>query len=113
MSEAKLDDLVAAIKVDSVGQGDTVFLTLPAGMLPAEYEAFGKRFKKSVDEIRARADFFPLCYILPPGVKVAVARRDYTETVTITGDVKVSGDLAHAGDHLRDERKPEDGFPYG
>jgi hypothetical protein len=106
MNEAKIDDLVAAIRVDGAGQGDTVFLTLPAGMLPAEYEAFGKRFKKSVDEIRTKADFFPLCYILPPGVKVAVARRDYTETV-------ITGDLAHPVDHLRDERKPEDGFPCG
>lgn len=100
----EIKELLEQIQIEGAGEGDVVFIAIPADMRSDDFVKFANALRSTADRDRADGKFFPRCIVTPPGVTAEVARAQLQDRIEIVGDVTLSGQLA-AG--------PDAGFSHG
>jgi hypothetical protein len=100
----EFNELLEQVQIEGAGQGDVVFIAMPADMRSDDFVKFANALRSTADRDRADGKFFPRCIVTPPGVTVEVARAQLQDRIEIVGDVTLSGQLAAS---------PDAGVPHG
>lgn len=97
-------DLLERVEIEGAGDGDVVFIAMPADMRSDDFVKFANALRSTADRDRADGKFFPRCIVVPPGVTVEVARAQTQDRIEIVGDVTLAGELVAS---------PDADFPHG
>ncbi|MFM0163797.1 hypothetical protein PQR39_25720 [Paraburkholderia sediminicola] len=100
----EFNGLLEQIQIEGTGEGDVVFVAMPADMRSDDFVKFANALRSTADRDRADGKFFPRCIVMPPGVTVEVARAQSQDRIEIVGDETLSDQLAAS---------PDAGVPHG
>lgn len=99
-----IKEILEAVEIEGASGGDVVFISTSPEMSPADFSKFAKAISAHANATREAGEFFPRCFIMPPGVTVDIARAQTEDRIEITTD-----SVARTGDVL----SPDAGFPHG
>ena len=99
-----IKEILEAVEVEGASGDVVVFISTPPDMSPADFSKFAKTISAHATVTRAAGEFFPRCFIMPPGVAVDIARAQIQDRIEITTDsVVLTGNVL----------SPDAGFPHG
>ena len=101
-----IKEILEAVEIESASGGDVVFISTSPDMSAADFSKFAEAFKSHATAMREAGEYFPRCFIMPPGVIVDIARDQIQDRIEITTDaVTLTGGLRTLS--------PDAGFPHG
>jgi hypothetical protein len=89
----KFNGLLEQIQIEGTGEGDVVFVAMPADMRSDDFVKFANALRCTADRDRADGKFFPRCIVLPPGVTVEVARAQAKDRIEVVGSAMCVSEL--------------------
>jgi hypothetical protein len=99
-----IKEILEAIEIEGASGGDVVFISTSPEMSATEFSKFAKAISAHATATREAGEYFPRCFIMPPGVTVDIARAQIQDQIEITSDsVALNGDVL----------SPDAGFPHG
>jgi hypothetical protein len=101
-----IKEIIDAVEIEGASGGDVVFISTSPEMSATDFSKFAEAFRSHANATREAGEFFPRCFIMPPGVTVDIARAQTQDQIEITSDaLTLACDIGVLS--------PDAGFPHG